>query len=49
LEPASAEEYWTYMTENGSSELYEKWIGRVRAVEAAALVISALAGGVLAA
>jgi MFS family permease len=40
--------YDTVLEETGSSELYEKWIGRVRAVEAAALVISALAGGVLA-
>jgi MFS family permease len=40
--------YDTVLEETGSSELYEKWIGRVRAVESAALVISALAGGVLA-
>jgi hypothetical protein len=40
--------YDTVLEETGSSELYEKWIGRVRTVESAALVISALAGGVLA-
>jgi len=36
------------LEETGSNELYEKWIGRTRAVESAAFVLSALAGGVLA-
>ena len=40
--------YDTVVEETGSSELYETWIGRIRAVESAALVISALAGGLLA-
>jgi MFS family permease len=40
--------YDTVLEETGSSELYERWIGRVRMVEAAALVISAVAGGLLA-
>ena len=40
--------YDTVVEETGSSELYEKWIGRTRAVESAAFVLSALAGGVLA-
>jgi MFS family permease len=40
--------YDTVLEETGSSELYETWIGRVRIVESAALVASALAGGVLA-
>jgi MFS family permease len=34
--------------ETGANELYEKWIGRIRAVESAAFVLSALTGGVLA-
>ena len=40
--------YDTVLEETGSSELYETWIGRVRMVESAAFVVSALAGGVLA-
>src|SRR5918998_1664503 len=40
--------YDTVVEETGSSDLYEKWIGRTRAVESAAFVLSALAGGVLA-
>ncbi|HZA92299.1 MAG TPA: MFS transporter, partial [Gemmatimonadales bacterium] len=40
--------YDTVVEETGSSELYERWIGRIRAVESAAFVLSALAGGVLA-
>jgi MFS family permease len=40
--------YDTVLEETGSSELYERWIGRVRTVESAALVVSALVGGVLA-
>jgi MFS family permease len=40
--------YDTVLEETGSSDLYEMWIGRVRMVESGALVISALAGGVLA-
>jgi MFS family permease len=40
--------YDTVLEETGSSDLYETWIGRVRMVESAALVASALAGGVLA-
>ena len=40
--------YDTVLEETGSNELYETWIGRVRAVESAAFVLSSLAGGVLA-
>jgi MFS family permease len=40
--------YDTVLEETGSNELYERWIGRIRAVESAAFVLSALAGGVLA-
>jgi MFS family permease len=40
--------YDAVVEETGSNELYEKWIGRTRAVESCAFVISALAGGVLA-
>ena len=40
--------YDTVVEETGSNEAYEKWIGRTRAVESAAFVLSALAGGVLA-
>ncbi|HZA18994.1 MAG TPA: MFS transporter [Pseudonocardiaceae bacterium] len=40
--------YDTVVEETGSSALYEKWIGRTRAVESAAFVLSALAGGLLA-
>ena len=37
--------YDTVLEETGSSELYQKWIGRVRMVESGAFVVSALAGG----
>jgi MFS family permease len=40
--------YDAVVEQTGSSELYERWIGRIRAVESAAFVVSALAGGVLA-
>jgi MFS family permease len=40
--------YDAVVEETGSNELYEKWIGRIRAVESAAFVVSALAGGLLA-
>jgi predicted MFS family arabinose efflux permease len=40
--------YDTVLEETGSSELYERWIGRVRMVESGGFVVSALAGGVLA-
>lgn len=40
--------YDTVLEETGSSDVYEKWIGRVRIVESAALVVSALVGGLLA-
>jgi MFS family permease len=40
--------YDTVLEETGSSDLYEKWIGRVRIVESASFAASALAGGVLA-
>ena len=40
--------YDTVLEETGGSDLYERWIGRVRIVESAALVTSALLGGVLA-
>ena len=40
--------YDAVVEETGSNELYEKWIGRIRAVESAAFVLSALAGGALA-
>jgi MFS family permease len=40
--------YDTVLEETGSNELYERWIGRTRAVESGAFVLSALAGGVLA-
>jgi MFS family permease len=40
--------YDTVLEQTGSNELYETWIGRTRAVESAAFVLSALAGGVLA-
>jgi len=36
--------YDTVLEETGSNELYERWIGRIRAVESAAFVLSALAG-----
>lgn len=41
--------YDVVLEETGSSDQYETWIGRVRMVEAGSLVVSALAGGVLAA
>jgi MFS family permease len=41
--------YDTVMEENGSSESFERWLGRVRAAESIALVVSALGGGLLAA
>jgi MFS family permease len=40
--------YDTVLEETGSNELYETWIGRIRAVESAGFVVSSLAGGVLA-
>jgi MFS family permease len=40
--------YDAVLEETGSSTLYERWIGRVRMVEAGALMSSALAGGLLA-
>jgi predicted MFS family arabinose efflux permease len=40
--------YDAVVEETGSNELYERWIGRIRAVESAAFVLSALTGGVLA-
>ena len=40
--------YDTVVEETGSNALYEKWIGRTRAVESAGFVLSSLAGGVLA-
>lgn len=41
--------YDTVIEETGSSDLYERWIGRVRIVESAAFTTSALTGGLLAA
>jgi MFS family permease len=40
--------YDTVVEHTGSNELYETWSGRTRAVESAAVALSALAGGVLA-
>jgi MFS family permease len=40
--------YDTVLEETGSNELYETWIGRIRAVESAGFVLSSLVGGVLA-
>ncbi|MFL6128715.1 MAG: MFS transporter [Mycobacteriales bacterium] len=40
--------YDTVLEETGSSDLYERWIGRVRIVESAAFATSALAGGLVA-
>jgi hypothetical protein len=40
--------YNVVLEETGSSEQYETWIGRIRMVESGSLVVSALAGGVLA-
>jgi MFS family permease len=41
--------YDAVMEESGSSDLFQKWLGRVRAAESVALVVSALGGGLLAA
>lgn len=41
--------YDTLVEETGSADAYQAWIGRVHVVEAAALVISSVLGGVLAA
>ncbi|MBV9592735.1 MAG: MFS transporter [Actinobacteria bacterium] len=41
--------YDTLVEQTGNSEGYERWIGRLHAVEALALVVSAVGGGVLAA
>lgn len=41
--------YDTVIEENGGSESFERWLGRVRAAESIALVVSALGGGLLAA
>jgi MFS family permease len=40
--------YDVVLEETGSSDQYERWIGRVRIVESGALAMSALAGGILA-
>jgi hypothetical protein len=40
--------YDTVIEETGSSESYERWIGRVRIVESAAFTMSALTGGLIA-
>jgi MFS family permease len=40
--------YDTVLEETGSNELYEMWIGRIRAMESAGFVLSSVAGGVLA-
>jgi Major Facilitator Superfamily/Putative zinc-finger len=40
--------YDTVIEETGSSEAYERWIGRVRIVESAAFTVSAIGGGLLA-
>lgn len=40
--------YDTLIEETGSSAAYEKWIGRLHAVESAGLVLSAVLGGLLA-
>jgi hypothetical protein len=40
--------YDTLVEETGSSDGYERWIGRMQMVEAASLVVSAVLGGVLA-
>jgi MFS family permease len=40
--------YDTVIEETGSADEYERWIGRVRAVESAAFTTSALGGGLLA-
>ncbi|HEX3332872.1 MAG TPA: MFS transporter, partial [Acidimicrobiales bacterium] len=41
--------YDTVIEVTGSADAYEKWIGRIHVVEASALVVSALLGGLLAA
>jgi len=41
--------YDTLIEETGSSDGYERWIGRLHVVEAVALVVSAVLGGLLAA
>ena len=41
--------YDTLVEQTGSSDGYERWMGRVHAVEAFALVVSAVGGGLLAA
>jgi MFS family permease len=41
--------YDTLVEQTGSSDGYERWIGRVHAVEAGGLVVSAIGGGLLAA
>ena len=41
--------YDAVLEETGSSDQYETWIGKVRMVEGGSLVVSALAGGLLAA
>jgi MFS family permease len=41
--------YDTVLEETGHGELFERWLGRVRAAESIALVISALGGGLIAA
>jgi MFS family permease len=41
--------YDTLVEQTGSSAGYERWIGRVHAVQAAGLVVSAIGGGLLAA
>ena len=41
--------YDTVLEETGRNELFERWLGRVRAAESVALLISALGGGLLAA
>jgi hypothetical protein len=41
--------YDTVLEETGRSELFQSWLGKLRAAESIALVISALGGGVLAA
>lgn len=40
--------YDTVVEETGSGDAYERWIGRVHVVEASALVVSAILGGLLA-
>jgi MFS family permease len=41
--------YDTLVEQTGTSDGYERWMGRLHAVEAAALVVSAIGGGLLAA